>query len=1299
MTKKLNGFISLVLSIVLLFGMFGAEGLVTNASAYDKEAFIAYLKEQFENYAEEIDIRSFNISRSGNSTQSLYDLIDEEIPGMFNVESYALWFSSSSYVKITAEYQYSQSEYSALLTQFYNNTEYLLKDLRESSLPDSDKALIVHDRLVAWSEYDYDNLISGTVPPDSKIAFGAIVRRKAVCEGYSKAFQYLVRQLGIECECVSSSALNHKWNIITINGKRYHLDATYDDPIPPDLPGYVGHLNVLRSTAGIKSSNHNANDFDSSPTDTTFDNSYWQNSCASFQYYGDALYYINYNNGKLIKRVGNTETTVNQLETMWFTPSGSYYGNCHSKLCRDNDYLYYNSQDKIYSVDAAGNVNLVYSPEIPSGYVIYGFDVNDGYFYIYCYKYNPYDKNNPSDCHKIVYRYLTCTLTYDANGGSGAPANQTGYGNITLSSTKPTKSGYTFLGWADSADATSAQYSAGGTYNLTANKTIYAVWKKATVTKITVKTLPSKTSYYTGQTLDTAGLTLTATYDNGSTKTVSSGFTCSPTTLNTAGTQTVTVTYSGKTTTFTVTVTQDSIKSIAVKSKPTKTSYYTGQTLNTAGLTLTATYNSGKTETVSSGFTCSPTTLNTAGTQTITVTYSGKTTTFTVTVTQDAIKSIAVKSKPTKTSYYTGQTLNTAGLTLTATYNSGKTETVSSGFTCSPTTLNTAGTQTITVTYSGKTATFTVTVTQDAIKSIAVKSKPTKTSYYTGQTLNTAGLTLTATYNSGKTEIVSSGFTCSPTTLNTAGTQTITVTYSGKTATFTVTVTQDAVKSIAVKSKPTKTSYYTGQTLDTSGLTLTATYNSGKTATVSSGFTCSPTTLNTAGTQTITVTHSGKTATFTVTVTQDSIKSIAVKSKPAKTSYYTGQALDTTGLTLTATYNSGKTETVSSGFTCSPTTLNTAGTQTITVTYSGKTATFTVTVLNPYTLTYSASGADNVPSPQTGYGSITLSSAKPAKSGYAFLGWADSANATSAQYSAGGTYNLTANKTIYAVWQQLYTLSFDANSGQRAPANMLGNGEITLPSVVPVRSGYVFDGWSLSGAALYRPGSSFNLTTDTTLTAIWSVNSQPAVQGPETKLVPATSNIIIERDGVAETRNQEVCNGIHELPNGAQPATVCEEAGELYDYNTYAEDSPEYDSWFIYGIEPYTTPEQLEAMISIGDGGYCVISNVTGRYVGTGTIVKIFDKNNSFVEQFRVVIYGDLDNSGSVTSSDTNIAIQESKRPSWSKASDADRVPYMYRAANVDQSTSFSSSDANLLIMCNKNKAIIDPVSGKAGSK
>lgn len=70
-------------------------------------------------------------------------------------------------------------------------------------------------------------------------------------------------------------------------------------------------------------------------------------------------------------------------------------------------------------------------------------------------------------------------VTYNANGGSGAPSAQTKYYGKTLklSTTKPTRNGYNFKGWGTSADAESASYQPGGNYTSNASITLYAVWE------------------------------------------------------------------------------------------------------------------------------------------------------------------------------------------------------------------------------------------------------------------------------------------------------------------------------------------------------------------------------------------------------------------------------------------------------------------------------------------------------------------------------------------------------------------------------------------------------------------------------------------------------------------------------------------------------------------------------------------------------------------------------------------------------------------------------------------------------
>nr|WP_233434737.1 InlB B-repeat-containing protein [[Ruminococcus] lactaris] len=72
-------------------------------------------------------------------------------------------------------------------------------------------------------------------------------------------------------------------------------------------------------------------------------------------------------------------------------------------------------------------------------------------------------------------------MSYDANGGSGAPDSQTKtYGtNLTLSDVIPIRSNYNFKGWATTNTATTATYAAGGVYTENAKVTLYAVWELA----------------------------------------------------------------------------------------------------------------------------------------------------------------------------------------------------------------------------------------------------------------------------------------------------------------------------------------------------------------------------------------------------------------------------------------------------------------------------------------------------------------------------------------------------------------------------------------------------------------------------------------------------------------------------------------------------------------------------------------------------------------------------------------------------------------------------------------------------
>ena len=254
--------------------------------------------------------------------------------------------------------------------------------------------------------------------------------------------------------------------------------------------------------------------------------------------------------------------------------------------------------------------------------------------------------------------------------------------------------------------------------------------------------------------------------------------------------------------------------------------------------------------------------------------------------------------------------------------------------------------------------TIQVSVSEPVLSSISINAMPAAREYKVGDRLNTSGLEIIAKYSNGTSVIVSSGFDVSPTTLNTAGTQNITVSYLGKTCTFPVLVTEaeQVVESILIVSEPTKREYTVGEWLDTSGLKLRIQTNK-STFDVTTGFSCTPMLLEKEGRQQITVNYGSKSAAFTVNVlpAEEKIESISVKNMPTKLSYSAGDRLDISGMVLEVTMNTGKTEEVSTGFSCTPMLLEKEGRQQITVSYQGKTCTFELVV---------SAAAEQTPAPE-----------------------------------------------------------------------------------------------------------------------------------------------------------------------------------------------------------------------------------------------------------------------------------------------------------------------------------------------
>ena len=122
-----------------------------------------------------------------------------------------------------------------------------------SHISDWEKALYIHDALIRHVTYESGDR--------DQTAYGALVDGKAVCMGYSMAYEYLLTKAGVECDTVIgyadslSAAIDspvitvdlHAWSVVTFteNGvkRSYYVDTTWDDPDKKDTYGtdYVRH--------------------------------------------------------------------------------------------------------------------------------------------------------------------------------------------------------------------------------------------------------------------------------------------------------------------------------------------------------------------------------------------------------------------------------------------------------------------------------------------------------------------------------------------------------------------------------------------------------------------------------------------------------------------------------------------------------------------------------------------------------------------------------------------------------------------------------------------------------------------------------------------------------------------------------------------------------------------------------------------------------------------------------------------------------------------------------------------------
>ncbi len=294
-------------------------------AASDKEAAKTALLNGMKAWEKKIDLSAYQISN--DEMEVLFvDLVNMN-PDLFYVVS-ATWSSIQAtgiVVSVTPIYNPAYTVQNVQIFENAFNKAYSEAVPNPAGMSKLQIARACHDYLAQHMSYD--------TSLQKRDVYAAFVEGTGVCQGYSLAYAAMMKRAGIPFDYVNSTAMNHMWNVIQLDGNWYHVDVTWDDPTVDRL-GYVRHNYFLNSDTKIGSEGKDGHyewTTAQNCTSTTYDNAYWQGGVSAIFTIDGKDYYLKYpTSGNsfenlLVCRSGDKEETVAAFTAKWLASNGGYW--------------------------------------------------------------------------------------------------------------------------------------------------------------------------------------------------------------------------------------------------------------------------------------------------------------------------------------------------------------------------------------------------------------------------------------------------------------------------------------------------------------------------------------------------------------------------------------------------------------------------------------------------------------------------------------------------------------------------------------------------------------------------------------------------------------------------------------------------------------------------------------------------------------------------------------------------------------------------------------------------------------
>ena len=195
---------------------------------------------------------NFNVEYEGKTKemdrqlQAIMETIREQDTYVF--ENITKWKATYKYTKFKAKVEFEIEYLTTPIQENYVTEEIkrIAKHIVTPGMTNFEKVKAVHDYVILNTKYSMDTIAS------QYTTYSLLTEGKAVCQGYALFIYRMLQEMGFDVKYVKGYAGGelHGWNLVKLNGRWFHLDATWNDPIP-DRDNHIRYKYFLLSDKEI----------------------------------------------------------------------------------------------------------------------------------------------------------------------------------------------------------------------------------------------------------------------------------------------------------------------------------------------------------------------------------------------------------------------------------------------------------------------------------------------------------------------------------------------------------------------------------------------------------------------------------------------------------------------------------------------------------------------------------------------------------------------------------------------------------------------------------------------------------------------------------------------------------------------------------------------------------------------------------------------------------------------------------------------------------------------------------------